>query len=107
MFKDPREFLNGLLGFIPLCDGLAWGCICVPLYKSRVTATTSASLEALTGRESLSREEAFKAIRGPGGRVGALWLVVCRTGLSHFLRGIDPESKGWVSLARGRGHWVR
>jgi hypothetical protein len=51
-----------ILGFILLFAGLAWACVSVPLYRARVNATTSVSLEVLTGRESLSRDEAFTAI---------------------------------------------
>ena len=45
------------LGFTLLFIGLAWAFVSVPLYLAHVTATTSVSLEILTGRESLSRDE--------------------------------------------------
>ena len=55
-----------ILGFILLFTGLAWACVSVPLYRAQVTATTSVSLEVLTGRESLSRDEAFTALTRHG-----------------------------------------
>lgn len=50
-----------ILGFILLFGGLAWACVSVPLYHARVTATTSVSMDVLTGRDSLSRDEVFTA----------------------------------------------
>jgi len=48
-----------ILGFILLFGGLAWACISSPLYRARTTATTSVSLEILTGKASLSSNEVF------------------------------------------------
>jgi hypothetical protein len=55
-----------ILGFTLLFVGLAWACFWVPLFVMRVTATTSLSLEVLTARESLSRDEAFNSIVSHG-----------------------------------------
>lgn len=52
------------LGFILLFTGLAWACALVPLYRMHLTATTSVSLEVLTGRDKLSRDEVYDAILG-------------------------------------------
>jgi hypothetical protein len=51
-----------ILGFILLFGGLAWACISVPLYRAHVTATTSVSLEALTGKHTLSNDEVFTVL---------------------------------------------
>jgi hypothetical protein len=60
-----RDFVR-ILGFTLLFVGLAWACVSVPLYHARVTATTSVSLEVLTGRESLNRDEVFTALTRHG-----------------------------------------
>jgi len=52
------------LGFILLFTGLVWACASVPLYRAHLMGTTSVSLEVLTGRDKLSRDEVYDAIIG-------------------------------------------
>jgi hypothetical protein len=49
------------LGRTLLVTGFLWACVSIPLYRAYVTGTTSVSLEVLTGRDHLSREEVYSA----------------------------------------------
>jgi hypothetical protein len=53
-----------IFGFTLLTIGFLWLCASFVLFRADVTATTSASLDVLTGRESFTRDEVFTIVTG-------------------------------------------
>src|SRR5688572_15704831 len=52
--------------FTLLVVGFLWACASVFRFRADVTATTSVSLEVLTGRESFTRDEVQSIIQSQG-----------------------------------------